>query len=103
MMRASIFYFAVLFLATSNPAFSQLDTQNSIEIAIHEVTLDYRNQIYEHDNAIRKIQLYEDWYERMQEFTFMGEELEFTGLVWSVDFDTESSTYVLRIGSHNET
>ncbi|MEX0596290.1 MAG: hypothetical protein WD512_07295 [Candidatus Paceibacterota bacterium] len=103
MRKISITLFVTLLLfAIPNIALAQCETQNRIEENIHTLTVEYRKQIYETDNAIKKIRLYKDWYQEIKKVICLGKKLEFTGLVWSVDFDNESSFYVLRIGNQNE-
>lgn len=98
-LKATVLLLPLIF--TTN-LYSQCNSQNTIEKGIHDLTVEYRYKIINDENAIRKIRLISEWYEKIKLVTCIPNSISFEALVWSVDFNPEKSNYILRLATKNE-
>ena len=94
----------ILFLILPIYSFSQIvkESQEKIEFKIHELTKEHVIKIDSEKNALKKVRLQNDYGTEMQKIFNESNKYQFGAKVWSVDFDNESSSLILRLASLNK-
>lgn len=103
-MKVNSLAIAILFSALSVSSYSQdsLINQDEVEFKIHELTKNLVLEIESNENVLRQVQYLDSYEADMKKIFKVNYHYEFTGLVWSVDFDNETDDYILRLASFNE-